>query len=112
LDDAGAGLHTPASVGVAPRSVVPCCSRHSFCGFSAQEPGTEEEISSFACERFKTTFPLFAKVDVNGPKEAPLYTYLKAQKGGWVGRDIGWNFAKFLVRTAVTRTAGLSCWVS
>jgi len=47
---------------------------------------------------------------VNGPKEAPLYTYLKAQKGGWVGRDIGWNFAKFLVRAAVTRTAVLS-WV-
>ena len=69
--------------------------------FGGQEPGTEAEISTFACSKYKATFPLFAKVDVNGAKEAPLYKHLKDAKGSWLGRDIKWNFAK--VRGVISR---------
>ena len=47
--------------------------------------------------RYKTTFPLFAKIDVNGKGAEPLFQYLKRQKGGFLGDDIKWNFTKFLV---------------
>ena len=65
--------------------------------FGHQAPGTEEEIQEFCTLKYKTTFPLFAKNDVNGKNAAPLFTYLKNQKGGFLGDDIKWNFTKFLV---------------
>lgn len=65
--------------------------------FGNQAPGSDEEITDFCSSRYGITFPQFAKIDVNGENEAPLYTYLKAQKGGVMGRNIKWNFTKFLV---------------
>ena len=62
--------------------------------FGAQEPGSEAQIQNFCSSRFQVTFPMFAKVEVNGPGAHPLYQWLKSQSGG---ADIGWNFAKFLV---------------
>ena len=47
--------------------------------------------------KYKTTFPLFSKIEVNGKDAAPLYKFLKKQKGGFLGDDIKWNFTKFLV---------------
>ncbi|MGB9739307.1 MAG: glutathione peroxidase [Chloroflexus aggregans] len=63
-----------------------------------QEPGSNEAIAEF-CERtYQVTFPLFAKVDVNGPNEHPLFAYLKRQQPGLFGSTaIKWNFTKFLV---------------
>ena len=65
--------------------------------FGNQAPGTEEEIVSFCQLKFGTTFKQFAKIEVNGENEAPLYTYLKSQKKGVGGSKIKWNFTKFLV---------------
>lgn len=65
--------------------------------FGNQAPGTEEEIVSFCQSRYGVTFPQFAKIEVNGENEAPLYKYLKSQKGGFMGNKIKWNFTKFLV---------------
>ena len=66
--------------------------------FGAQEPGTEDEIAQFCELNYGVTFPLFAKVDVNGDDAAPLYKYLKAEKPGLLGSEgIKWNFTKFLV---------------
>ena len=66
--------------------------------FGAQEPGTEDEIASFCELNYGVTFPLFAKVDVNGDGAAPLYRHLKAAKPGLLGTEaIKWNFTKFLV---------------
>ncbi|HSN45679.1 MAG TPA: glutathione peroxidase [Casimicrobiaceae bacterium] len=66
--------------------------------FGAQEPGTEDEIASFCELNFGVTFPLFAKVDVNGDDAAPLYRHLKQAKPGLLGSEaIKWNFTKFLV---------------
>lgn len=65
--------------------------------FGHQAPGTEEEIQEFCTLKYKTTFPLFSKIDVNGKNAAPLFTFLKNQKGGFLGDDIKWNFTKFLV---------------
>ena len=65
--------------------------------FGNQAPGTEEEIVNFCKVNFGTTFKQFSKVDVNGHKEDPLFTYLKAQKKGLMGSAIKWNFTKFLV---------------
>lgn len=66
--------------------------------FGGQEPGTEAEIQSFCSLNYGVTFPMFAKVDVNGTDEHPLYAYLKSQKSGLLGFDaIKWNFSKFLV---------------
>lgn len=65
--------------------------------FGHQAPGTEEEIQEFCTLRYKTTFPIFAKIDVNGKGAEPLFQYLKRQKGGFLGDDIKWNFTKFLV---------------
>ena len=62
-----------------------------------QAPGTEEEIVTFCTGRFGVTFKQFAKIEVNGANEAPLYAYLKSQKKGMVGSNIKWNFTKFLV---------------
>ncbi len=66
--------------------------------FGAQEPGTEDEIKQFCQVRFGVTFPLFAKVDVNGSEAHPLFRHLKESARGLLGsRDIKWNFTKFLV---------------
>ena len=66
--------------------------------FGKQEPGSEAEIRSFCEDYYSVTFPLFAKIDVNGPNAHPLYRYLKSAKRGLLGREtIAWNFTKFLV---------------
>ena len=66
--------------------------------FGAQEPGSETEIQSFCEMRYGVTFPLFAKLEVNGPARHPLYAYLTAQPTQPDGPgDIKWNFAKFLI---------------
>ncbi len=65
--------------------------------FGNQAPGTEEEIVSFCQRKYKVSFPQLAKICVNGPDEAPLYKFLKSQKGGVFGDKIKWNFTKFLV---------------
>ena len=66
--------------------------------FGAQEPGDAKEIAQFCAINYGVTFPLFAKVDVNGDNAAPLWKYLKAEKPGLLGSEgIKWNFTKFLV---------------
>ncbi len=66
--------------------------------FGGQEPGTEEEIQTFCSTKYDVTFPLFAKLDVNGDKRAPLYDFLTSAATTPEGPgDIAWNFAKFLV---------------
>ena len=66
--------------------------------FGGQEPGTEAAIEQFCEVNYGVTFPLFAKVDVNGDHAAPVYRYLKASKPGLLGTEaIKWNFTKFLV---------------
>jgi glutathione peroxidase len=62
--------------------------------FGHQEPGSEEEIADFCRQTYGVTFPMFAKVEVNGENAHPLYVWLKQQQGG---DEIRWNFAKFLV---------------
>ena len=66
--------------------------------FGAQEPGTEEEIGVFCEKNYGVTFPMFAKVDVNGDEAHPLFKFLKEEKPGVLGTEgIKWNFTKFLV---------------
>ena len=66
--------------------------------FGAQEPGNAEEIANFCSLTYEVDFPLFAKIEVNGPKAHPLYEYLKGEKPGLLGsKAIKWNFTKFLV---------------
>lgn len=66
--------------------------------FGRQEPGTEAEIRGFCDVHYNVTFPLFAKIDVNGRHAHPLYRYLKSAKKGLLGREaIAWNFTKFFV---------------
>lgn len=65
--------------------------------FGGQAPGTNTEIQNFCTARFGTTFDRFAKIDVNGENEDPLYTYLKKSQGGLLGDKIKWNFTKFLI---------------
>jgi glutathione peroxidase len=68
--------------------------------FGHQEPGTDAEIAAFCQVNFGVTFPLFAKIEVNGPGADPLYRWLKQQKGGFLGSRIKWNFTKFLADRA------------
>ena len=65
--------------------------------FGHQAPGTNAEIVSFCKMNYGVSFKQFAKIDVNGNNEHPLYTYLKKEKGGFLGNKIKWNFTKFLV---------------
>ncbi len=66
--------------------------------FGHQEPGTDQEIQAFCSLTYDVTFPLFAKLEVNGPNTHPLYRHLKAAKAGLLGTEaIKWNFTKFLV---------------
>ena len=65
--------------------------------FGNQAPGTENEIVSFCKLNYGVSFRQFAKIEVNGENEEPLYSYLKSQKSGIMGSNIKWNFTKFLV---------------
>ena len=66
--------------------------------FGAQEPGAEAEIGAFCQKNYGVTFPMFAKIDVNGDNAHPLYKYLKDAKPGLLGTEgIKWNFTKFLI---------------
>ena len=69
-----------------------------FNQFGKQEPGDAAEIANFCKLTYDVSFPMFAKIDVNGPKAAPLYVYLKSEAKGLMGsQSIKWNFTKFLV---------------
>ncbi len=66
--------------------------------FGRQEPGTAGEIGAFCETNYRVTFPMFARIDVNGPAAHPLYRFLKERKRGFLGISrIQWNFTKFLV---------------
>jgi glutathione peroxidase len=69
--------------------------------FGGQEPGSADQIGAFCEKNFGVSFPLFAKIDVNGKHAHPLYRYLKKEKRGLLGPlgrgAIRWNFTKFLV---------------
>ncbi len=66
--------------------------------FGKQEPGSEEQIKEFCETNFNVTFPMFAKIDVNGDNTHPLYQFLKKEQPGIMGTEaIKWNFTKFLV---------------
>jgi glutathione peroxidase len=65
--------------------------------FGGQEPGDAAAIAQFCSSNYAITFPMFAKVDVNGDNAHPLFKYLKNQKAGLLGPSIKWNFTKFLV---------------
>jgi glutathione peroxidase len=65
--------------------------------FANQEPGDEQSIAEVCQINYGVTFPMFAKVDVNGENAHPLFKYLKKELGGWFGSKIKWNFTKFLI---------------
>ncbi|MGY3692112.1 glutathione peroxidase [Bradyrhizobium sp. ma5] len=65
--------------------------------FGAQEPGDAKQIATFCETNYAVTFPMFAKIDVNGSGAHPLYEHLKREKSGLLGPAIKWNFTKFLV---------------
>ena len=66
--------------------------------FGAQEPGDAAEISEFCTTNYGVSFPMFAKIEVNGPHTHPLYAHLKSAEPGMLGTEaIKWNFTKFLV---------------
>jgi glutathione peroxidase len=66
--------------------------------FGKQEPGSEAQIGAFCIDKFGVTFPMFAKIDVNGDDAHPLYKFLKQQAPGVLGTEgIKWNFTKFLI---------------
>ncbi|MEU0095373.1 glutathione peroxidase [Kribbella sp. NPDC006257] len=65
--------------------------------FGHQEPGDENEIANYVSTIYHVTFPMFAKIDVNGSKTLPLYNWLKREQGGLLGGRIKWSFTKFLV---------------
>jgi glutathione peroxidase len=65
--------------------------------FGHQEPGSEDEIASFCQRNYGVTFPMFAKIEVNGSGTHPLFAWLKDEKRGLGGRAIKWNFTKFLI---------------
>jgi glutathione peroxidase len=65
--------------------------------FGRQEPGDAKQIADFCESKYDVTFPMFAKIDVNGFAAHPLYNYLRKQKSGLLGSSIRWNFTKFLI---------------
>jgi glutathione peroxidase len=65
--------------------------------FGNQEPGDAKQIEQFCSTNFAISFPMFAKIDVNGSNAHPLFDYLKREKAGLLGPSIKWNFTKFLV---------------
>jgi len=67
--------------------------------FANQEPGDEKSISEGCVINYGVTFPMFSKIDVNGPDAHPLYKYLKSALPGFLSNRIKWNFTKFLIDT-------------
>jgi len=65
--------------------------------FAKQDPGSNEEISVFCALNYGVSFPMFAKIDVNGEEAHPLYKYLKTEAKGVLSNEIKWNFTKFLI---------------
>jgi glutathione peroxidase len=65
--------------------------------FGGQEPGDAQQIEQFCASKYDVSFPMFAKIDVNGSAAHPLYNYLRNEKSGLLGSSIKWNFTKFLV---------------
>lgn len=65
--------------------------------FMSQDPGSNEEIGAFCQRNYGVSFPMMAKIDVNGDNTHPLYAYLKKEAKGILGQSIKWNFTKFLV---------------
>ena len=66
--------------------------------FGGQEPGSADQIEEFCKVNFGLSFPLMAKIEVNGPGETPLYSWLKSEAPGLMGtRSVKWNFTKFLI---------------
>ncbi|WP_328992571.1 glutathione peroxidase [Kribbella sp. NBC_01245] len=65
--------------------------------FAHEEPGDENEIANFCSTIYHVTFPMFAKIEVNGSRTHPLYNWLKREQGGLLGGRIKWNFTKFLI---------------
>lgn len=65
--------------------------------FGSQEPGDADDIGSFCQKNYGVTFPMMAKVDVNGKDAHPIYEWLKKQQGGFLTDGIKWNFTKFLL---------------
>jgi glutathione peroxidase len=65
--------------------------------FGNQEPGDAKQIEQFCATNYAISFPMFAKIDVNGSNAHPLFDYLKSEKAGLLGPSIKWNFTKFLV---------------
>jgi glutathione peroxidase len=65
--------------------------------FAGQDPGSNEEIASFCLKNYGVDFDMFDKVAVNGKDEHPIFTYLKDELGGTLGKKIKWNFTKFLI---------------
>lgn len=65
--------------------------------FGSQDPGSNDEIGAFCQRNYGVSFPMMAKIDVNGEHTHPLYAYLKEEAKGMLGKSIKWNFTKFLV---------------
>jgi glutathione peroxidase len=65
--------------------------------FGKQEPGSADEIQEFCQVNYGVSFPMFAKVDVNGSEAHPIFQHLKSKLGGLLGSSIKWNFTKFLI---------------
>ncbi|HHH30523.1 MAG TPA: glutathione peroxidase [Polyangiaceae bacterium] len=65
--------------------------------FGKQEPGDAAQIGAFCTKNYGVTFPMHAKIDVNGPDAHPLFVHLRSHRGGLLGDKIKWNFTKFLV---------------
>ncbi len=65
--------------------------------FGSQDPGTHEEIADFCLKNYGVDFTMFEKIDVNGNEAHPIFSYLKDELGGTLGKKIKWNFTKFLV---------------
>lgn len=68
--------------------------------FGSQEPGDAAQIGQFCTDNYAVSFPMFAKIEVNGDNAHPLYQYLKNARSGLLGASIKWNFTKFLVDRA------------
>jgi glutathione peroxidase len=65
--------------------------------FGGQEPGSAAQIEQFCTTNYAITFPMFAKIDVNGSSAHPLYKYLQGARAGLLGPSLKWNFTKFLI---------------
>lgn len=80
--------------------------------FAGQEPGNDDEIRTFCSTRYDVSFPIFRKIEVNGPRTHPLYRLLKRRRRGFFGSAVKWNFTKFLVDCAGNVVGRYAPWVS